>query len=160
MRVIGVINVGNAESVVRALFAVGADPVYVNDPSCFGDFDALVMPGQGSMANVSDDIKAAISAFIKHEGKYLGICLGMQMLCTIHEEGGVGLGFFNHAALKLARPRVGWEAVDSERGWFYFCHGYSIGADVIRKRNVTGVQFHPERSGKDGLRWLAEWVRS
>lgn len=166
MRLIGIVNTGNAESVARALSAVGTEHAYVNDPSCFDDFDALVMPGQGSISSIPDGVKSSIGAFIKGGGKYLGICLGLQLLYRWSDEGlpiegsGLGLSVINGTVKRLPRARIGWEAVDSERGWFYFCHRYSGGIDVFRNGRVTGVQFHPEKSGKDGLRWLAEWVRS
>ena len=38
-------------------------------------------------------------------------------------------------------------------------HGGSF-ASAVRRGNLFGVQFHPERSGRDGLRLLANFVRS
>jgi glutamine amidotransferase len=60
---------------------------------------------------------------------------------------------------------------------FYFVHSYAGRPDrpddivaetthgatfvsAVRRGNLFGVQFHPERSGRDGLRLLANFVRS
>lgn len=159
---IGVVNTGNASSVVAALESVTDDGVVLaNDPSCYSDMDALVYPGQGTHAAISANEMNALYDFVNvRRGKYLGICLGLQLLYDDSAEGGRGIGALRGVVHKLPRPRIGWESVDGERGVFYFCHGYSAGADVVRKGKVTGVQFHPEKSGADGLRFLREWVSS
>lgn len=85
-------------------------------------------------------------------------------------------------------PHIGWNQVDQRRSHllfdgvpngtdFYFVHSYAgvptgsatdavlaettHGAtfvSAIARGNVLGVQFHPERSGADGLRLLANFV--
>jgi glutamine amidotransferase len=83
-------------------------------------------------------------------------------------------------------PHVGWNSVDdtdspmlSELGpqpLFYFVHSFAVrplddrlvigrtsyGEDVfasaVRTGNVTGLQFHPERSGTVGLQVLANFI--
>ncbi len=83
-------------------------------------------------------------------------------------------------------PHVGWagvSALDAEHpeqsaleSTFYFCHSYHCvphnpasltgfvdieGARIfasVRLANVQGVQFHPEKSSTDGLRFLERWI--
>src|SRR5262245_18708355 len=85
-------------------------------------------------------------------------------------------------------PHIGWNQVERRRDHplfdgiadgadFYFVHSYAgtpsdVDADVIlaetdhggrfvsavARGNLLGVQFHPERSGDDGLRLLANFV--
>ncbi len=83
-------------------------------------------------------------------------------------------------------PHIGWNAVSSDASGlflglardelFYFLHSFAVrpsdqqvsigettyGTDVfttaVAERNVTGVQFHPERSGSAGLAVLANFV--
>lgn len=40
----------------------------------------------------------------------------------------------------------------------HLCHGHEI-VSVARKENVLGVQFHPEKSGRSGLKFLANFLR-
>jgi glutamine amidotransferase len=76
--------------------------------------------------------------------------------------------------------RVSWHAshaltagLDGDRSWFYFMHSYAVlgsgdavgtasaGADfaaVVARDKVTGVQFHPERSGAAGARLLKNFL--
>jgi glutamine amidotransferase len=85
-------------------------------------------------------------------------------------------------------PHIGWNQVERRREHpilsgladgsdFYFVHSYAAAPDpsgpdvvvaetrhgaafpsVVASGSVVGVQFHPERSGKDGLRVLADFV--
>jgi glutamine amidotransferase len=114
----------------------------------------------------------------------LGICLGMQLLFERSEEEDVAcLGILPGAVRKLVPapdrpvPHMGWsrlETADPDIGlvtgdYVYFAHSYvcddgphSVArADygrpipaVVRRGNVLGAQFHPERSGPAGARFL------
>jgi len=116
----------------------------------------------------------------------LGICLGLQLaLEESEEDGGVpGLGLVSGRAERLREgrvPLIGWARVEpvgvsAERragsgsalaGDFYFAHSYvaETPAVVARSEGVVaaaesgsffGVQFHPEKSGAAGARFLAE----
>jgi len=88
----------------------------------------------------------------------------------------------------LKVPHMGWNQVQlsgddpllegiGEGNWFYFVHSYAcqpkdqrmqIGATdygdsfctVARRKNLWGVQFHPEKSQEDGMRLLDNFVRN
>jgi glutamine amidotransferase len=62
-------------------------------------------------------------------------------------------------------PRIGWARVEPDGEAFYFAHSYAVEtpAAVARSEGIvaevqhgafTGVQFHPEKSGPAGARWL------
>jgi glutamine amidotransferase len=117
----------------------------------------------------------------------LGICIGAQILFESSEEGsGPGLGFMKGRVVRLKAERVphmGWnkvvssdpffEGVDSP--YFYFAHSFhgSPQEDVavattdyygefpsaFRKKNVLGVQFHPEKSSTSGAAFLKNFVK-
>jgi glutamine amidotransferase len=91
---------------------------------------------------------------------------------------------FNGGSIKV--PHMGWNSVEADPGhplfagippgsWFYFVHSYygpcgphTIGrtihgvefASAVQYRNFTGVQFHAEKSGRDGLTLLRNFVTS
>ena len=115
--------------------------------------------------------------------RVLGICLGAQLLLESSPEFGThqGLGLIPGAVESLdpatARvPHVGWAHTESSTpamsGWFYFVHSFRLAPSqahsalatarhgerefvaAIRVGRVTGVQFHPEKSGPQGLELL------
>jgi glutamine amidotransferase len=82
-------------------------------------------------------------------------------------------------------PQIGWNRVRwlrdaagyaaADEGDFYFVHSYVAAPDaaadtvavtrygetfpsIVRRGNVWGTQFHPEKSGPAGLRLVAGWV--
>ncbi|HYU63743.1 MAG TPA: imidazole glycerol phosphate synthase subunit HisH [Verrucomicrobiae bacterium] len=118
----------------------------------------------------------------------LGVCLGYQLLFDESEEHGRhdGLGLLPGRVIKVTTservPVIGWcrtrqtassplwEGI-ADHAYFYFVHSYtpeasadSIGstdhspAAAAGKRNVMGTQFHPEKSGPDGLRLYANFL--
>jgi glutamine amidotransferase len=120
----------------------------------------------------------------------LGICLGMHLLFERSAEGEVaGLGVIPGEVRRLEPgpgltvPHMGWSKLEvegediglSHGDYVYFAHSYaaddgpstlararhgrSIPA-VVRRGNWTGAQFHPERSGPVGARFLEAWLRS
>jgi len=118
----------------------------------------------------------------------LGICLGMQLLFERSEEEDVAcLGIVPAQVRKLAPalgmpvPHMGWsrlEVRDATLGlrsgdYVYFAHSYACDdgphsvavADygrpvpaAVRRGNFSGAQFHPERSGEAGARFLESFL--
>ncbi|MEA3003686.1 MAG: imidazole glycerol-phosphate synthase subunit HisH [Sphingomonadales bacterium] len=118
----------------------------------------------------------------------LGICLGMQLLFERSDEDDtlcLGLIRGRVRSLKPAPgrpvPHMGWSRLsvkDSSLGlgdgdYVYFAHGFACdpgpetaaSADygreipaVVRSANRLGAQFHPERSGEAGARFLKAFL--
>lgn len=114
----------------------------------------------------------------------LGICLGMQLLFETSEEQDTAcLGFIGGRVRRLRPsagvtvPHMGWSrlAVAGETpgltdgDYVYFAHSFACENGpwtvatanhggpvpaVVRQGNVLGAQFHPERSGPAGTRFL------
>ena len=118
----------------------------------------------------------------------LGVCLGYQLMFEESLEHGrhEGLGLLEGRVVKVANtarlPVIGWcrtrqtaasslwEGVD-DGSYLYYVHSFTpegspdaIGcsehspAAASAKQNVMGTQFHPEKSGADGLRIYANFV--
>jgi imidazole glycerol-phosphate synthase subunit HisH len=119
---------------------------------------------------------------------FLGICVGMQLMAEAGEEHGVhaGLGWIKGRVRMMQTkdpnikiPHMGWNDVIPEQphplfesGEAYFLHSFAFeGEDVLATTdhggtvvaaigcdNRIGVQFHPEKSQKYGLAFLARFL--
>jgi glutamine amidotransferase len=119
----------------------------------------------------------------------LGVCLGYQLLFDESTEHGrhEGLGLLPGKVVEVADsprlPVIGWcrlglsgESVlwegIKDRSYFYFVHSYTPSssdaaiawtdhspAAAGARGNVMGAQFHPEKSGPDGLRVYENFVK-
>lgn len=119
----------------------------------------------------------------------LGICLGMQLLFERSEEADTKcLGLIDGSIRALIPepgrpvPHMGWSSIEvgdgalglSSGDYVYFAHGYAadpspamIGSAeygreipaLVRQGNWLGAQFHPERSGEVGARFLKAFLQ-
>lgn len=129
---------------------------------------------------------AEIASWVESDRPYLGICLGMQILFDRSEEGvSAGLGAIAGDVCRLPAhvrvPHIGWnvvkEAPSANGDYFYFDHSFAVRprdegivtgwcehgerfAAALATDSTTAVQFHPEKSGSTGIRFLRDWVRS
>jgi len=164
---------GNIRSVEIALRRLGAE--LVEDVS---GADLAVLPGVGSARSAMEELRRAgldeaLRARMREGRAVLGICLGLQLALEHSEEdGGVdGLGILEGRSVRLKEgrvPRIGWAEVDGTA--YYFAHSYAaetphatawsegIVAEV-RSGPFLGVQFHPEKSGAAGARYLDRVLR-
>ena len=118
----------------------------------------------------------------------LGVCLGYQLLFEESMEHGrhQGLGLLDGRVVQVTRgehlPIIGWCRLNqtdasplwqgiADRSYFYFVHSYTPDstrhaiastehspAAAAARVNVMGTQFHPEKSGPDGLRVYQNFV--
>ena len=115
---------GNLRSVAKALEAVGADPRRIESGPIPGGLDALVLPGVGSFGDSVRHLQDRglfhpIRDWLADQKKFLGICLGYQLLFQGSEEspGVQGLGLFEGTvqrfrAADLKVPQIGWNRVN------------------------------------------------
>jgi glutamine amidotransferase len=157
---------GNVRSVELALLRLG---VQLTDDLATADL--AILPGVGSARSAMEGLGESADVLRERHARgapILGICLGLQLaLDETEEDGGVeGLGIVPGRAVRLQAervPRIGWADVDGEAYWF--AHSYAAEspatvatsegvAAIVEHGSFTGVQFHPEKSGAAGARFL------
>jgi glutamine amidotransferase len=111
---------GNLRSVAKALEAVDAEPQHIVLGPIPSGLDALVLPGVGSFGDSVRHLKerglfSPIRDWLTSEKKFLGICLGYQLLFQASEEspGVEGLGLFKGTVQRFRTadikvPQIGW----------------------------------------------------
>lgn len=163
-------GLGNIRSAMRGLERAGAQVEVTSDSTRFGSADGLVLPGVGAfksgMQNVQK-IKRALLHSVDEGTPILGICLGMQMLLTVSDEGELqggpveGLNLlqghvkrfnFDKTSEKLKIPHMGWNRLEVikenalvkgvDSGYVYFVHSYYVepGSHTVATSNY-GADF-------------------
>ena len=166
---------GNVRSVELAFRRLGAEASRADRAEQVRDADLAVLPGVGSaglaMAGLRErGLDEALLDRAAAGGATLGICLGLQLaLDETEEDGGVaGLGLVPGRAVRLHGdrvPRMGWASVEPSGEAFWFAHSYAAEtsattamseglAAIVEHEAFVGVQFHPEKSGAAGARFL------
>jgi glutamine amidotransferase len=175
-------NAGNIQSVLFALERIGVQAVATDDSGLISSADKVIFPGVGEASSAMNYLRdrKLDELIVSLTQPVLGICLGMQLLCDRSEENNTNcLGIFKTRVKKfnvgLKVPQMGWNTVkekETER-YCYFVHSYYaelcadttgvtkygiVFSSVLRKNNFYGVQFHPEKSGKDGEQILQNFL--
>mgnify|MGYP001250703327 FL=1 len=195
-------EIGNTLSVKNAIDKLGYKSEITNKKSTINKSSHIILPGVGSFEKGMFNLKkyklieTLNEEILIKKKKFLGICLGFQLMCKTSEEFGVnkGLGWLDLRVTKiksnkLRLPHVGWNIVkiknqdsiffnkiDNEK-MFYFNHSYAIknsesstfsdvmtcnyGEDFIaalKYNNLFGIQPHPEKSQKQGLQVIKNFI--
>ncbi|MGB9483920.1 MAG: imidazole glycerol phosphate synthase subunit HisH [Candidatus Dormiibacterota bacterium] len=105
------------------------------------------------------------------DSRCLGFLAGKVVRLTTYQK----LPHVGWNTVDVTRPTPGLEGVDG--AYFYFSHSYVVQpgnhglisavtdhgpafVSAVTKGRILGVQFHPERSGRDGLRLLHQFCLS
>ena len=167
--------ISNADRVV--LPGVGAFPRGMKNLSCLGLDDALkkVAEDKRPILGICLGMQLLFEIGMEHEST-----CGLGLLPGIVEPLPLPL------TRDCAVPSVGWRRLhgtqanpfvsDFENKYFYFVHSYvakpknkshlvaeykncsDLVTAAVRNDNVCGVQFHPEKSGLNGLFFLKSWI--
>lgn len=175
-------NAGNIRSMSCALQRLGIQPVVTDDPAQLRDADKVIFPGVGEASTAMKYLRdrKLDTMLTSLTQPFLGVCLGLQLMCSHTEEHDADcLNIFSEKVKlftgELKVPHMGWNTLNSMKGklfegipdhsYVYFVHSYYVdyGADTIAacdyghrfsaavgKNNFYGVQFHPEKSGETG----------
>ncbi len=126
------LDAGNVRSVANALTHLGVDYALVRTPEALAGATRIILPGVGAFAALMEKLRdrgmiPALEAAVLGQGvPFLGICVGMQVLCDVGLEFGEtpGLGWIpgRCGPLNGARdaglpvPHVGWNDVEPAVG--------------------------------------------
>jgi len=144
-------GMGNLKSVQNAFTAVGYKTIITDDPNQIKKASSLVLPGVGAFRDAIKSLKdkkidKELIKAIEAGKPFLGICLGMQLLFTFSEEGGLfkGLNIISGRVKRFPHsvkcPHLGWNKVKFihnynlninpifegvlDKSYFYFVHSY------------------------------------
>lgn len=158
-------NAGNIQSVLYALERIGVSAKVSDDESEIRSAGKVIFPGVGEASTAMNYLKERKLDKIITELKQpvLGICLGMQLMCSYSEENNTDcLGIFNEK-VKLFKPaehsekvpQIGWNNIFNlrtglfnsvrEHTYIYSVHSYyaAVGPDTI----ATAEYIHPYSAG-------------
>ncbi len=143
-------GLGNLRSIEKAIQYIGAEVEISKEAHVIDRADALILPGVGAFrdAMMKFSMLERVVKDAVNDGKpLLGICLGMQMLASESEEGGLHKGIdiipgrvvrFPVSDLKV--PHMGWNSITIEKNiplvegidngsFFYFVHSFHVKAE-------------------------------
>ncbi len=152
-------NAGNIQSVLYALERLGATALVTDDVNEIKTADKVIFPGVGEASTAMQYLKdRKLDILIKNlEQPVLGICLGMQLMCSHSTENDTPcMGIFA-AQVKQFKPldptikvpQIGWNTISNlksilfegipENSYAYFVHGYyaALGAHTIATTNYV-----------------------
>jgi glutamine amidotransferase len=157
---------GNLRSVERAVAHAGFEALVSSRPEDVAAAGVLIVPGVGAAADTMRNLRErgmveAVKRHIAAGRPFLGVCMGLQALLTVSEEGGEHecLGVIPGRVRRLPQglkvPHMGWNRVRQRRphlvfdgipdgAYFYFVHSYypdpEDGAVVVGETDY-GVTF-------------------
>lgn len=149
-------NAGNIQSVKFALNRIGIEPTLTDSIEEIQSADKVILPGVGEASSAMAYLKEKrLDVTIQNlKQPILGICLGMQLMCSSSEEGNTNcLGIFDSIVKRFSSPfeggrrsrgdvrnvkvpQIGWNNIYNlkstlfksipENEFQYFVHGYYV----------------------------------
>jgi len=183
-------NAGNIQSVQYALERFNVTANVTDNPDEIRNADKVIFPGVGEASSAMNYLKAnKLDEVLKslHQ-PFLGICLGMQLMCKHSEENDTEcLGIFDVSVKRFPPkdkvPHMGWNTIFDnkspllkgvdENEYMYFVHSFfaekhentaatcNYIADFsagLQKDNYFAFQFHPEKSGTAGAKIIENFL--
>jgi len=183
-------NAGNIKSVRNALTRLGYESTITDDPVELGNADKVIFPGVGEASSAMQYLKErGLDNTIRSlKQPVLGICLGLQLMCSLSYEGCIRcLGIFDAVVKKFPSfdkvPHMGWNSFSALKGNLfkgvradenvYYVHSYYAEitdftlaicdyvlpfSAAMHKDNFYAVQFHPEKSADTGNKILKNFL--
>ncbi len=181
---------GNVRSVQFALERLGVTAVTSSHPEIIRSADRIIFPGVGEAATAMQTLKEKeLTTLIPGlKQPFLGICLGMQLLCRYSEEGNTtGMNIFPIDVVRFDEtqkvPHMGWNNLIFDHqelfrdidqpNYVYYVHSYYVPlcaytiatcsyslpfSAALKKDNFYACQFHPEKSAETGAQILKNFL--
>ena len=183
-------NAGNTQSLGFALDRLGVSYEITDDRERLASADKVIFPGQGEASSAMSYLKERqLDLFLTNlRQPFLGICLGMQLMCRHSEENNTrGLGIIDAEVRRFDDsqkvPHMGWNTINDLKGplfqqiqensYMYFVHSYYVEmceetvaschynenfSVALQKENYYAVQPHPEKSAEAGMQVLENFL--
>lgn len=139
-------NAGNIFSVEHAFKRLGIEAVVTGDKELIRKADKIIFPGVGEASSTMQHLQqTGLDKLIPDlKQPVLGICLGMQLMCSRSEEGNVDcLNIFDTEVKRFVPqkhedkvPHMGWNTISNvksdlfdislENQFVYFVHSYYV----------------------------------
>ncbi|MBN9302397.1 MULTISPECIES: imidazole glycerol phosphate synthase subunit HisH [Dysgonomonas] len=139
-------NAGNIFSVEHAFKRLGIEAVVTGDKELIRKADKVIFPGVGEASSTMQHLQqTGLDKLIPDlKQPVLGICLGMQLMCSRSEEGNVDcLNIFDTEVKRFVPqihedkvPHMGWNTISNvksdlfdislENQFVYFVHSYYV----------------------------------
>lgn len=145
-------GIGNIGSIANMIRKLDFNPIIISKPEKLRESTKIILPGVGSfdhaMKTLNDDgwLNILNEMVIEHKVPVLGICLGMQLMCKVSEEGVLpGLSWIDAEVKRfnpqveenLKIPHMGWNTITPRNNSqllnsfeveqrFYFVHSYHV----------------------------------
>ncbi len=183
-------NAGNIMSVQNALSRLGHNCIITDDKEEIRKAEKVIFPGVGEASSAMKYLKerGLDRLILSLKQPVLGICLGLQLMCSRSEEGDTNcLRIFDNDVRLFPRtgivPHMGWNNFFSVKGDLF--RGISAEDDVyyvhsfypeisscttavcnyilpfsaaMQEGNFYATQFHPEKSAETGERILKNFL--
>ena len=183
-------NAGNIQSVQNALNRLGYESIITDDKETILSAEKVIFPGVGEASTAMEYLKEREldNVITSIEQPFLGICLGLQLMCKSTEEGKTKcLGIFD-TEVKLFPPEekvphMGWNSFKTLNGTLfkginknddmYYVHSFYAEqckdtvatcnyiipfSAALERNNFYATQFHPEKSAEIGEQLLKNFL--
>lgn len=184
-------NAGNIQSVQNAFKRLGYESKVTDDPDELINAEKVVIPGVGEAGSAMKYIRerGLDKVILSLKQPVLGICLGLQIMCSYSDEGGTKcLGIFDSMVKKFPPfdkvPHMGWNNFSALKGDLlrgirqdddvYYVHSYYASITIhtvaicdyilpfsaaLHRDNFYATQFHPEKSADIGVTILQNFLQ-
>ena len=164
-------NAGNIQSVLYALERIGVSALVTDSIQEIQTADKVIFPGVGEASSAMQYLRERNldNLILNLKQPVLGICLGMQLMCTHSTENDTAcLGVFEEQVKHFETidntikvPQMGWNTITelktplfngiAENSFAYFVHGYyaAIGKHTIATTNY--IQEYSSALHKDNF---------